>query len=69
MQEKISPDSASVQRTLTVAELAEVLGVSQRHIRNLLSANACPIPPLRGIGRLVRFSKATVETYLSGGVA
>jgi len=49
--------------TLTVAQLAHVLGVGQSKIYEMIHTNELPVAPIR-LGRRVVFSRAKVEEFL-----
>lgn len=49
--------------TLTVAELANLLGVSEWAIYQSARDGTCPIPPIR-VGRRLVFARAAVEQLL-----
>jgi len=49
--------------TLTVTELAHVLGVSRDKIYDMMHTEELPVPPIR-FGRRVVFSRAKVEEFL-----
>lgn len=53
--------------TYTVADLAKLLGVSERHIHRLRDQKKIP-GELRA-GRCVRFSRAVIDRWLSGDTA
>jgi excisionase family DNA binding protein len=48
----------------TVAELADLLGVSERHVHRLRDQKK--IPGEHRIGRCVRFSRAVIDAWLAG---
>jgi excisionase family DNA binding protein len=50
---------------LTVDTLADMLGVSTRHVRRLVDAGKCP-QPVR-LGRACRWSRNVVETWIADG--
>jgi excisionase family DNA binding protein len=50
---------------LTVDTLAELLGVSARHVRRLVDAGRAP-QPVR-LGRSCRWPRAAVETWIAAG--
>ncbi len=49
--------------TLTVEQLAHVLGVSRTKIYEMIHTNELPVPSIR-IGRRIVFSRAKVEEFL-----
>jgi excisionase family DNA binding protein len=50
---------------VTVKEVAELLGVSDRHVRRLTDSGAMP-PPLR-LGTLVRWRRTDIEAWIAAG--
>lgn len=50
---------------LTVDTLADMLGVSTRHVRRLVDAGKCP-QPCR-LGRACRWSRSVVEQWIADG--
>ncbi len=50
---------------LDVDTLAELLGVSSRHVRRLVDAGKCP-PPVR-LGKCVRWPRPAVERWIADG--
>lgn len=50
--------------TYTIAELAEMLGVSERHIHRLKDTNG--IPGLMKLGGRIVFSKVVIDKWLAG---
>lgn len=50
---------------LDVEHVAELLGVSTRHVRRLVDAGKCP-QPVR-LGRACRWPRAVVETWIADG--
>lgn len=53
--------------TYTVAELADLLGVSERHVHRLRDQKK--IPGELRVGRCVRFARSIIDGWLSGGAA
>ena len=49
--------------TLTVAQLAHVLGVGRSKVYEMMHTNELPVPPIR-FGRRIVFSRAKVEEFL-----
>lgn len=49
--------------TLTVEQLAQMLGVGRNTIYEMIHTNELPIPPIR-FGRRILFSRAKVEEFL-----
>ena len=61
---RLSADYRHPERaTLTVAQLAHVLGVGQSKIYEMIHTNELPVAPIR-LGRRVVFSRAKVEEFL-----
>lgn len=56
-------DSHIQRATLTVAELAEVLGVGRTQVYEMVQTNSSPVPPIR-VGRKILFSRWAVESFL-----
>ncbi len=50
-----------VPKLLTMAELAETLGVTQRHVRRLVAERRVPFLK---VGRFIRFDPAKIATWL-----
>jgi excisionase family DNA binding protein len=50
---------------LDVEQLAELLGVSPRHVRRLADAGKCP-PAVR-LGKCARWPRHVVETWIADG--
>lgn len=50
---------------LDVAQFAEILGCSARHIRRLSDMGKCPAPIK--LGSLARWPRAVVEEWIEGG--
>jgi excisionase family DNA binding protein len=50
---------------IDVFGVADMLGVSDRHVRRLVDAGKCP-PPIR-LGGCVRWSRATVGAWIADG--
>jgi excisionase family DNA binding protein len=50
---------------LDVEHVAELLGVSTRHVRRLVDAGKCP-QPVR-LGRACRWPRRVVETWIADG--
>ncbi len=59
-------DSEGHPLTLSANELASLLGISERTVWRMVTANDCPIPILR-FGKRVRFSRLALEEYLRTG--
>ena len=54
--------------TLTLAELADRMGIGMTRAYELAQKNTLPIPALR-IGREYRFSRRALERWLDGGAS
>jgi excisionase family DNA binding protein len=54
------------RRTYTVAEVAELVGVSERGLRNQIASGAFPVRPLTGLGRRTVLPRAEVHSYIRG---
>jgi excisionase family DNA binding protein len=62
------PEPVSVPATYTVPDIARLTQTSERHVWRL--ADRALIPGrIKGLGRLVRFSKAAVDGWLAGQTA
>jgi excisionase family DNA binding protein len=60
------PPAPSVEPgTYTVAQIAKLAQASQRHVWRLVDQGLVP-GRIRGLGRLVRFSRAAVDAWLAG---
>jgi excisionase family DNA binding protein len=57
-----------VPATYTVPEIASLAQASERHIWRLIDLGLVP-GRVKGMGRLVRFSRAAVDAWLSGRTA
>jgi excisionase family DNA binding protein len=51
--------------TYTIADLARLTQSSERHVHRLNDLGRIP-GRIKGLGRLVRFSKAAVDAWLAG---
>jgi excisionase family DNA binding protein len=51
--------------TYTVPDIARLAQASERHIWRLADADKIP-GRIRGLGRLVRFNRAAVDSWLAG---
>ena len=60
-------EPASQIRALTEKEVASRLGISIPTIRRWRATRSGPIQPLRGLGRMVRYSEAELNRYLERG--
>jgi len=63
-----SPPSSRPQEPaalLTIKQVAELLGCSQRHVRRLADRGEMP-PPVR-LGALVRWDRAGIEQWIKAG--
>ncbi len=54
------------RRTYTVREVAELLDISERHLRNCISRGEFPVRPLAGTGRRTVLPRAEIDSYLRG---
>jgi excisionase family DNA binding protein len=59
------PDKPTASATYTVPDIAALAQASDRHIWRLVDAGKVP-GRIKGLGRLVRFSKAAVDAWLAG---
>jgi excisionase family DNA binding protein len=50
---------------LDVEQVAELLGVSTRHVRRLVDAGKCPAPVR--LGRVCRWPRPAVEAWIADG--
>jgi excisionase family DNA binding protein len=57
--------AATAPATYTVPEIAKLAQSSERHIWRLIDAGKVP-GRIRGLGRLVRFSKPEIDAWLTG---
>ena len=55
------PGPVELPKLLSIDELAERLGVTQRHVRRLVAEKRVPYPK---VGRFVRFDPAQIATWL-----
>ena len=62
------PGPSTVPATYTVADIARLTQSSQRHVWRLHDQNKIP-GRVKGLGRLVRFSRAAVDAWLAGSPA
>ncbi len=53
------------RETLTIAQLAELLGISRTVCYELAARDELPVPVLR-VGRQYRFSRRALQTVLQG---
>jgi excisionase family DNA binding protein len=51
--------------TYTSADIARLAGCSERHVRRLAARGLVP-GRIRGLGSLVRYSRAAVDAWLAG---
>ena len=58
-------ESPSATATYTVAEMARLTQTSERHVWRLNDQGRIP-GRIKGLGRLVRFSKSAVDAWLAG---
>jgi excisionase family DNA binding protein len=61
----VPPDQATLPALLNVRAVAQMLHCSPRHVYRLADAGRMP-PPLK-LGALVRWSRQSIETWISGG--
>jgi excisionase family DNA binding protein len=61
----IPPAAADAAATYTVQDIARLTQSSERHIWRLADQGKIP-GRIRGLGRLVRFSRAAVDAWLAG---
>jgi len=61
----LRPPVAPPLPMLTIAGLAETLGICQRHVRRLVDGGRCPAP-LR-LGRCLRWNRQAVESWIAAG--
>jgi excisionase family DNA binding protein len=60
-----APERSAAPATYTVADIAHLTQSSERHVWRL--ADRALIPGrIKGLGRLVRFSKSAVDAWLAG---
>jgi excisionase family DNA binding protein len=59
------PESSTAPATYTIADLARLTQSSERHIHRLNDLGKIP-GRIKGLGRLVRFSRAAVDAWLAG---
>jgi excisionase family DNA binding protein len=60
-----APEPSTGPATYTVPDIAQLAKASERHIWRLADAGKIP-GRIRGLGRLVRFSRAAVDAWLAG---
>jgi excisionase family DNA binding protein len=60
-----APEPPAAPATYTVSDIARLTQTSERHIHRLNDRNLVP-GRIKGLGRLVRFSKAAVDAWLAG---
>jgi excisionase family DNA binding protein len=68
MHEKSMATDLAIPATYTVHDLARLTQSSSRHIWRLVDRGLVP-GRIKGLGRLVRFSKASVDAWLAGHAA
>jgi excisionase family DNA binding protein len=61
-----APGSPPTPATYTVPDIAQLTQTSERHIWRLADRGLIP-GRIKGLGRLVRFSKAAVDAWLVSG--
>jgi excisionase family DNA binding protein len=64
----MAADSSAAPAAYTVADIAHLTQSSERHVHRLNDLGRIP-GRIRGLGRLVRFSKAAVDAWLAGQAA
>jgi excisionase family DNA binding protein len=55
------------ENLLTISEVANLLRVAEKTIRNKLSDGTWPIPPVR-IGRSLRWRRSDIERVMAGEI-
>jgi excisionase family DNA binding protein len=60
-----APEPAAAPATYTVPDIARLAQASERHIWRLADQNLIP-GRIKGLGRLVRFSRAAIDAWLAG---
>ena len=63
-----APEPSAAPGTYTVRDIARLTQSSERHVWRLADRGLIP-GRIKGLGRLVRFSKAAVDAWLSGRTA
>jgi excisionase family DNA binding protein len=61
-----APEPPAAPATYTVPDIARLTQTSKRHIHRLNDKGLVP-GRIKGLGRLVRFSKAAVDAWLAAG--
>jgi hypothetical protein len=61
----MAPEPAAGAAVYTIADIARLAQTSERHIHRLKDLERIP-GRIHGLGRLVRFSKASVDAWLAG---
>jgi predicted DNA-binding transcriptional regulator AlpA len=61
----VAPITMTERQTLSLAEAARVLGISQAAAYRQLAAGTFPVPVLR-IGGRIKVSRYVLESYLTG---
>jgi excisionase family DNA binding protein len=59
------PEPSTAPATYTVADIARLTQSSERHVWRLADRGLIP-GRIKGLGRLVRFSKLAVDAWLAG---
>ena len=59
------PEPSPAPATYTVPEIAHLTQTSERHVWRLVDRGLIP-GRIKGLGRLVRFSKSAVDAWLAG---
>jgi excisionase family DNA binding protein len=60
-----APEQAAAPATYTVPDIAQLTQSSERHIWRLADQGKIP-GRVKGLGRLVRFSRSAVDAWLGG---
>jgi excisionase family DNA binding protein len=60
-----APDPPTAPATYTVPDIAQLIQSSERHIWRLADQGKIP-GRVKGLGRLVRFSRSAVDAWLAG---
>jgi len=63
-----APEPSTAPATYTVADIACLTQSSERHVWRLNDQGKIP-GRIKGLGRLVRFSKSAVDAWLAGQTA
>jgi excisionase family DNA binding protein len=63
-----APEPSTAPATYTIADIARLTQSSERHVWRLNDQGNIP-GRIKGLGRLVRFSKSAVDAWLAGQTA